>query len=69
MNLYRMLNKNKDEVTMAERIHYKARETRFIVSHQRPLPLRPATSTVIIAFQAMKRSLLMAVVLRFAECM
>ena len=24
---------------------YKARQTRFIVSHQRPLPLRPAAST------------------------
>ena len=39
-----------------------ARQTRFIVSHQRPLPLRPAVSIVIIAFQAMTRPLLMAVV-------
>ena len=43
-------------------LFYKARQTRFIVWYQRPLPLRPATSTVIIAFQAMTRLLLMAVV-------
>ena len=36
----------------------KARQTRFIVSHQRPLPLRSAASTVIIAFQAVTRPLL-----------
>ena len=36
----------------------KARQTRFIVSHQRPLPLRPAASTVIIAFQAVTHPLL-----------
>ena len=41
--------------------HYKARQTRFIVSDQHPLPLRPATSTVIIAFQAVTRPLLIAV--------
>ena len=40
----------------------KARQTRFIVSHQHLLPLRPAASTVIIAFQAMAHPLLIAVV-------
>ena len=39
---------------------FKARQTRFIVSHQRPLPLRRPASTVIIA---MTRPLLMAVAL------
>ena len=39
-----------------------ARQTRFIVSHQHLLPLRPAISIVIIAFQAMTRPLLMTVV-------
>ena len=33
--------------------HTKARQSRFIVSRQCPLPLRPATSTVIITFQTM----------------
>ena len=37
-------------------VPYKARQTRFIVSHQRPLPLRPAASTVIIVFRAMTRA-------------
>ena len=42
--------------------HYpKARQTTFIVSHQRLHPLRPAAST-IIAFQAMTPPLLMAIV-------
>ena len=35
--------------------------SRQTISHQRPLPLRPATSTVIIAFQAVTRPLLMIV--------
>ena len=39
----------------------KARQTRFIVLHQRPLPLRPVDSTV--AFQAVTRPLLTAVAL------
>ena len=41
--------------------NYKARQTRFIVSHQCPLPLRPAASTVIITFQPMTHPLLMAI--------
>ena len=40
----------------------KARLTRFIVSHQRPLHLRPTTSTVSMAFPTMTHSLLAAVV-------
>ena len=32
-------------------LSYKARQTRFIVLHQCPLPLRPAASTVIITNQ------------------
>ena len=40
--------------------HTKARQSRFIVSHQCSLPLRPATSTVIITFQTMTCLLLMA---------
>ena len=31
---------------------HKARQIRFIILHQRPVPLRPAASTVIIAFHA-----------------
>ena len=41
----------------------KARQTRFVVSHQRLLPLRPAASTVIIAVQAVTRPPLIAVAL------
>ena len=40
---------------------YKARQRRVIGSHQRPLPLRPAASTVKIVFRTMTRTLLMAV--------
>ena len=39
----------------------KARQTRFTASHQRPISLRPAVSTVIIAFQAVTHPLLMVV--------
>ena len=35
-------------------------ETSSVVSHQRPLPLRPAASTVIVVFRAMTRTLLIA---------
>lgn len=42
--------------------YHKARQTRFIVLHQCLLPVRPATQTVIITFQAMIHPLLMAVV-------
>ena len=44
-------------------IRSKARQTRFIVSHQCPLPLRPAASTIIIALQAVTHPLLMIVAL------
>ena len=37
----------------------KARQSRFIVSHEHPLPLRPAASTVIITLQGLTRPLLM----------
>ena len=39
----------------------KARQTRFIVSHQHPLHLRPAALTVIMAFQTMTHPLLIAI--------
>ena len=41
---------------------HKPRQTRLIVSHQRPLPLRPTVSTVIIT-EAMTHPLLIATVL------
>ena len=43
-------------------VYNQARQTRFIVSHQHPLPLRPAASTVVITFQTMTHPLLMAIV-------
>ena len=42
--------------TLSNPTNTKARQTRFIVSYQCPLPLRPAASTFIIAFQAMTRT-------------
>ena len=57
-----MVRKHGMLVAMAAIVSNMARQTRFIVSHQHPLPLRPATSTVIIAFQAVTCPLLMAVV-------
>ena len=44
-------------------IHSKTRQAKFIVLHQRLLPLRPAASTVIIALQAVTYVLLMVVAL------
>ena len=41
-------------------VQHKAGQTKFIVSHQHPLPLRPAASSaVIITFQAMTHPLLL----------
>ena len=50
-HLYQMDDDTNSQKTILT--FHKARQTRFIVSYQCLLPLRPATSTVIIAFQAM----------------
>ena len=42
---------------------HKGRQTRFIVSHQHLLSLRPTASAVISVFQATTRTLLVAVTL------
>ena len=49
MILSMLANHPKAEVLYNPLLDDKARQTRFIVSHQRPHALRPAASTVIIA--------------------